>query len=305
MARFLEHLARRAAGLRRHRPHQALRRDRLRRLSDAAAALCRDKARRAVHGARAERRDGARQQGARRAASTAIAGGFLPENAGAGMRQGRRHRQPGAPGRACEAAKTPYIASTRRRMPSGCWSSAAARARYSSPTRSRRQSRLLPRSAVRKRLCVTQQARHRGCRPGQGRLCRSSASCRRAPFFTDMAARMAAAISSSRGRAPRRSRKSPSSAARHFWCPYPLRARPRPGGERRATRGGRRRRGASRRQRFRLSASPIADRRCHRASGRAWKRWRLRPRSVGKPDATRLLADLAEAIASKESVSEF
>ena len=152
------------------RAHQAGGRGRLRRLSDPAAALCRDAARRADADPRAERGDGPRQQGAGRRASTAIAGGFLP--AGRRARSATRSVATGNPVRpavleAAEDALPAVAAATSR---SGCWSSAAARARSSSPMSCRRRSRCCPRRSARG-CSVTQQARAEDLDAVQRGLC--------------------------------------------------------------------------------------------------------------------------------------
>jgi hypothetical protein len=76
------------------------------------------------------------------AASTAVAGGFLPEN-GRGANSGEDRRDTGNPVRpAVHRGGEDAVHCVRPvRMPSICWSSAAARARSSSPTRFPRRSR--------------------------------------------------------------------------------------------------------------------------------------------------------------------
>ena len=226
------------------RRDQAGGRRRLRRLSDVAAALCRRRgAGVPTHHPRAERRDGPRQQGAggarrRRSPAASCATGR--------RRCGDKIVVTGNPVRPAvlEAAKTPYAAVAAATSRSGCWSSAAARARSSSPTRCRRRSQLCPRRSA--RGCqVTQQARAEDVGTGRAAyaalgiaaevlaLLHRHGGADRRGASRDLALRRLDGVGD-RGDRPA------GAAGALSVC-----ARPRPGGQCRGARGGRRRRGAS------------------------------------------------------------
>ena len=221
---LLDDLARRAPGLRGHPPHQAGGRGRLRRLSDhrrrsmpppGAACPTIVHEQNAVIG-RANRVLAARGRcDRRRLPARRVTASTARRPSSPAIRCGRRCCRPPA------RPITPDATASR----SGCSSSAAARARGSSPTlvpaaialRCRRRAARA--SSSRSRPC-------RRCRPRQGRLCRARHGAGGAALLHRHArAHRRRASRRSRARAPRPSSEiSPSSAGRPSWFPIPMRS---------------------------------------------------------------------------------
>ena len=301
--RVLEDLARRAPGLGRHRQDQARRRRRLRRLSDAAAALCRDLAQGADADPRAERGDGPRQPGAVQAASTpspAASCRRMPSAAGAKTVDDRQSGPAAGPGGGEDALHRVRRASEPFRLLVFGGSQGAQFFSDAVPP----AIGLLP-EAQRKRLVITQQ-----CRPddvarvktayrGTGRRRRALALLHRHAAADGGGASGDLAL-----RRLDRRPNSPSSAGRRCWCPIRMRSTttrrrmpqplPRP-----AAAGGPAERSC--RRSASLALTWRADGQSRPAGGHGARR----RKSVGRPDAARLLADLVRGYCVQKSRSDF
>ncbi|TIP55615.1 MAG: UDP-N-acetylglucosamine--N-acetylmuramyl-(pentapeptide) pyrophosphoryl-undecaprenol N-acetylglucosamine transferase, partial [Mesorhizobium sp.] len=230
----------------------------------------------------------------------AIAGGFLPQDSSAA---GARTVTTGNPVRpqVLEAAKTPYAASTRNQPFRFLVFGGSQGAQFFSdavPAAVRQLS-----DAQRQRLDITQQARADDVERVKAAYAALGVAAEVSPFFTDMAARMAAAhLVMSRSGASTVSEIAVIGRPA-LLVPYPhaLDHDQAANAAALAAVGG-----AEVHPQSTLSSERIAalvgtlmddpERLATMAAA---------AKSAGKPDAARLLADLTEAIASKKSVSEF
>lgn len=230
----------------------------------------------------------------------AIAGGFLPENVGANSEKTVVTGNPVRPA-VIEAAKTPYVASAGAAPFNLLVFGGSQGAQFFSEAVPAAIA-LLPESQ-RKRLSVTQQARKEDADKVKAVYAALGIQADVSPFFNDMAQRMAAAqLVISRSGASTVSEISViGRPALLVPYPYALDHDQAANAARLAEAGG-----GEVHPQSTLSAQRIAG-----LLGAAMddparlSTMAAAAKSVGKADATRLLADLAEAIASKTPVSEF
>ncbi|MEP6566510.1 MAG: undecaprenyldiphospho-muramoylpentapeptide beta-N-acetylglucosaminyltransferase [Mesorhizobium sp.] len=230
----------------------------------------------------------------------AIAGGFLPEDASAAGAKTVTTGNPVRP-QVLEAAKTPYVASAGEEPFRLLVFGGSQGAQFFSDSVPAAIA-LLP-EGLRKRLVITQQARADDVARVKTAYAALGADVQVSPFFTDMAARMAAAqLVMSRSGASTVSEIAVIGRPA-LLVPYPhaLDHDQAANAAALAAAGG-----AEVHPQSTLSPERIAvligglmqdpDRLTAMAAA---------ARSAGKPDAARLLADLTEAIASRKTVSEF
>jgi len=230
----------------------------------------------------------------------AIAGGFLPENAGANSAKIVVTGNPVRPA-VIEAAKKPYVASGGMDQFNLLVFGGSQGAQFFSEAMPAAIA-LLP-EEQRKRLHVTQQARKEDADKVKAAYAELGIAADVSPFFTDMAERMAAAqLVISRSGASTVSEISViGRPALLVPYPYALDHDQAANAARLAAAGG-----GEVHPQATLSAQRIAELLGDAMSDPTrLSTMAAAAKSVGKADATRLLADLAEAIASKKPVSEF
>ncbi len=226
-----------------------------------------------------------------------------PQSSGQSQRQDRRHRQPGAPGGAGRPPPTPYQPSRGGEPFRLLVFGGSQGAQFFSDAVPAAIALLPQEQPHASRWCTAAGARRR-CRPRQGGLCRTRHGAGGIALLHRHG--RAHRCRPSRHLALGRLDRLGDFGHRPPGLPraLSLRARPRPGGERCCTRRSRRRRAASAVDTLHGTArqprSAMAISQPERLESMA-----SAAKSAGKPDAARLLADLAEAIASGKSVEEF
>ncbi|MBT1156236.1 undecaprenyldiphospho-muramoylpentapeptide beta-N-acetylglucosaminyltransferase [Aminobacter anthyllidis] len=230
----------------------------------------------------------------------AIAGGFLPENSGANSAKVVVTGNPVRPA-VIEASKTPYVASTGSDLFNLLVFGGSQGAQFFSDAVPGAIALLS--ETQRKRLRITQQARAEDADKVKAAYTKLGIAADVSPFFTDMAQRMAAAhlVISRSGASTVSEIAVIGRPALLVPYPYALDHDQAANAARLAAAGG-----GEVHPQATLSPERIAE----LVGGAMNDPGRLETmaaaaRSVGKADATRLLADLAEAIASKIPVSDF
>ncbi len=230
----------------------------------------------------------------------AIAGGFLPQDASAAGAKTVTTGNPVRP-QVIEAAKTPYVASSAGQPFRLLVFGGSQGAQFFSDAVPAAIA-LLP-EAQRRRFSITQQARAEDVERVKAAYARLGIEAAVSPFFTDMAARIAAAhLVMSRSGASTVSEIAVIGRPA-LLVPYPhaLDHDQAANAAALAAAGGAQVHPQSTLSPERVAAliGELMDDPARLASMAA------AARSAGKPDATRLLADLTEAIASKKTVAEF